>query len=117
MSEVIWRKLKTIEQIMLENPGLENSDDYGIDIILIHKSKNIHWTINDEMYPMFGDNEEYAFRNRHKSVTEYVSYTHYLDIDAMEHDRFNSTWVFHELWFTDEDDIELIQFTDEEFKI
>ena len=84
MSEVIWRKLKTIDQIILENPGCKKYSeyDYGddIELTLTDESNGIYWTINDEMLPMFGNDEEYAFRNRtmNKIKHEESSYTHYL---------------------------------------
>lgn len=76
----IIAKLKTIEELMEENPNLYKD---GEKITGTSKS-GCHWTINSEMRPFFGDGNYYSFLPHNSAY-----YTH----------KGPGEWSYHREWF------------------
>ena len=113
MNHIEWYKLKSLEQIINENPFFIKTDDFGMVQLT---NDDIEWAINEEMLAMLDNEMLYPF-NRF-GLNDDASYTHELnwrEIAKGGYDNITSPWLFHESWFKDND----IDFgiTDEDFFI
>lgn len=87
-NEWIMKKLKSIDQIVEENPGEWYVDRRWADFD--STSRDIKWHINDSMISKFGNEEEYYFKFiERKSDMDAKYYTH----------RGWDDYAYHESWF------------------
>ena len=91
----IWKRLKSIDQLKLENEW--SYDDPDLMILIDGLG------INEDMAYKFGDGVEYEFE---ESRSVYNDFTH----QCMDDD-----WSYHESWFEVEEKEDM--FSDEEFMI
>ena len=95
-NEWIKKKLKSINQIVKENPGdwSYNSKAVAVENLswVDFRSKELIWHINDSMIRKFGDGEEYRFRDIEDTDADNAHYTH----------RGWDRYAYHESWFEDE---------------
>jgi hypothetical protein len=92
--KIEFRKLKSLEKL----PNLRNDDGSSCIQSVYDKESGdriCSRTINDIMYPKFGDGKKYRFTTKVYSNSSIAMYTHYCPEDD---------YWYHESWFIEEDD-------------